>query len=71
MGFIGTAAPTSSLPNEVFRQVVSDMGGTAGEFVTVRMSTPLRFRGQGRLRRLLRAIGGRRYASQDRRRARS
>ena len=60
VGFIGTAAPTSSLPNEVFRQVVSDMGGTAGEFVTVRMSTPLRFRGQGRLRRLLRAIGGRR-----------
>lgn len=60
VGFIGTASPSSQLPNDVFIRVVEEIGGATDEWVTLRMHTPVRFRGQGKLRQAFWLLAGRR-----------
>jgi hypothetical protein len=60
VGFLGTLAPTNPIKMETLAPVVEQFGGHVEEWSTIVLRTPLRFRGQGRLRRVWSVLGGRR-----------
>jgi hypothetical protein len=59
LGFLGTLAPSNPKPVDVAQANLAVLGGNADEWVTLPLRPRLRFRGEGRLRKLQVALSGR------------
>jgi hypothetical protein len=60
VGFLGTLAPTNPIKMETLAPAVEGFGGHIEDWSTIVLRTPVRFRGQGRLRSAWSVLGGRR-----------
>ena len=60
LGYACTTAPSNPVPEEQTARAIADLPVDADTWMTAPLAVRVRFRGQGRLRRLLWAVGGRR-----------